>query len=78
MSVPQYFRELARRCLGLSKTALEPEVVEQMQVWAVELADEADQAERRESQPRTAHRKWRGRVADTMRHKSAGRPRVLD
>jgi len=45
----------------LSKTAVEPEVIEQMQVWAVDLADEADQAERRDRQTRTAHPRRRGR-----------------
>ena len=48
MRVPDYFRQLARRCLRLSKTVVEPELVEQMRVWAVDLADEADQEERRE------------------------------
>jgi hypothetical protein len=56
MLVPAYLRKLARRCLGLSKTAVEPEVVEQMRVWAVDLADEADRAERREGRTRVAHR----------------------
>jgi len=31
-----------------SKTAVEPEVIEQLRVWAVDLAEEADQAERPE------------------------------
>jgi hypothetical protein len=29
------------------KTAIEPEVIEQLRVWVVELADEADEMERR-------------------------------
>jgi hypothetical protein len=62
MGVPEYFRNLARRCLGLSRTAVEPDVIEQMQVWAVELADEADQAERRDAQVRTVRGKWRGQL----------------
>jgi hypothetical protein len=41
-------REQARRCRALSKTAVEPEVIEQLRVWAVDLAEEADQAERPE------------------------------
>ena len=41
-------REQARRCRVLSKTAVEPEVIEQLRVWAVDLAEEADQAERRD------------------------------
>jgi hypothetical protein len=30
----------------LAKTAIEPEVIEQLRVWSVELADEADAAAR--------------------------------
>jgi hypothetical protein len=48
ISVPDHFRKLARRCRGLSKIAVEPELIEQMRLWAVDLADEADRAERRE------------------------------
>jgi hypothetical protein len=60
MPIPNYLRKLARRCLGLSKTAVEPEVIEQMQVWAVDLADEADQAERRECRKLMTRRERRG------------------
>jgi hypothetical protein len=59
MRVPNYFRKLARRCLVLSKTAVEPEVIEQMRVWAVDFADEA---ERRDHRARMAHRERRGRA----------------
>src|SRR5215475_11503101 len=45
MHDPGSLREQARRCRALSKTAVEPEVIEQLRVWAVELAEEADQAE---------------------------------
>ena len=45
MHDPNSLREQARRCRALSKTAVEPEVIEQLRVWAVELAEEADQAE---------------------------------
>lgn len=45
MHDPNSLREQARRCRALSKTAMEPEVIEQLRVWAVELAAEADQAE---------------------------------
>jgi hypothetical protein len=48
MHDPSSLREQARRCRALSKTAVEPEVIEQLRVWAVDLADEADQAERQE------------------------------
>ena len=45
---PNFLREQARRCRLLSKTAVEPEVIEQFRVWAVDLAEEADQADRRD------------------------------
>ena len=45
MHDPNSLREQARRCRALSKTAVEPEVIEQLKVWSVELAEEADQAE---------------------------------
>jgi hypothetical protein len=48
MHDPNSLREQACRCRALSKTAVEPEVIEQLRVWAVDLAEEADQAERRE------------------------------
>ena len=48
MHDPNFLREQARRCRVLSKTAVEPEVIEQLRVWAVDLAEEADQAERPE------------------------------
>ena len=47
MNDPSSLREQARRCRALSKTAVEPAVIEQLRVWAVELAEEADQAELR-------------------------------
>jgi hypothetical protein len=61
MPLPNHFRKLARRCLVLSKTVAEPELIEQMRVWAVDVADEADQAERRHPQGRMVHRA-RGRA----------------
>ena len=76
MRLPDYFRQLARRCLGLTKTAVEPEIIEQMQVWAVDLADEADQAEHRERQLGTVHRKRRGRAAETTDHGPRRRSRL--
>jgi len=42
-----YFRELERRCCDLAKVATEAEVKEQLRLWAVEFADQADEAERR-------------------------------
>jgi hypothetical protein len=41
------FRELTRRCCALAKVATKPEVKEQLRLWAVEFANEADEAERR-------------------------------
>src|SRR4029077_1294732 len=34
-------------CRALSRTADDPELVDQMRIWAVDFADEADEAERR-------------------------------
>ena len=45
MHDPKSLREQARRCRALSKTAVEPEMIEQLRVWAMELAEEAEQAE---------------------------------
>ena len=46
MRDPENLREQARRCRTLAKTAIEPGVIEQLRVWSIELADEADAAER--------------------------------
>ena len=46
MRDPQDLRKQARQCRTLAKTAIEPGVIEQLRVWSVELADEADAAER--------------------------------
>ena len=43
----RYFREQARRCRDLLMTAIEPGLIEQLRLWSVELADEADSVERR-------------------------------
>ncbi len=45
MNDPTSLREQAKRCRTLSKIITEPEAIEQLRVWAVELAEEADQAE---------------------------------
>jgi hypothetical protein len=47
MKYAEDFRKLARRCCVLSKTAVDPELVDQMRLWAVDFADEADEVERR-------------------------------
>jgi len=41
-----YLREQAKRCRALAKTAVEPDIIEQLRLWSVELADEADAVER--------------------------------
>jgi hypothetical protein len=41
----QSLRERAKRCRTLSRIMTEPEVIEQLRVWAVELAEEADKVE---------------------------------
>jgi hypothetical protein len=47
MKYAEYFRKLARRCRVLSKTAGDAELVDQMRIWTVDFADEADKMERR-------------------------------
>jgi hypothetical protein len=61
MREPNNLREQARRCRVLAKTAIEPEVIEQLRVWSVELADEADAAERRAAEKI----RWRGMGTST-------------
>jgi hypothetical protein len=34
-----YFSNLARRCRDLGKTAIEPAAIEQLRIWAAELAE---------------------------------------
>ena len=43
----RYFREQARRCRDLLRAAIEPGLIEQLRLWSVELADEADEIVRR-------------------------------
>jgi hypothetical protein len=50
MHDPSSLREQARRCRALAKTAVEPEVIEQLRVWAVELVEDADELEWRAAQ----------------------------
>jgi hypothetical protein len=40
MRDPNHLRDQARKCRTLAKTAIEPEVIEQLRLWSVELADE--------------------------------------
>jgi hypothetical protein len=46
MTNPSHLREQARKCRVLAKTAIDPELIEQLRIWSVELADEADPVER--------------------------------
>ena len=46
MHDPQGVRNFARECRERAKTAIEPDVIDQLRLWAVELADEADDIER--------------------------------
>lgn len=46
MHDPHELRSLARTCRNLAKSALEPEIIHQLRLWAVELADDADEIER--------------------------------
>jgi hypothetical protein len=45
MNDPTSLREQAKRCRTLSKITTELEIIEQLRVWAVEMAEEADQVE---------------------------------
>jgi hypothetical protein len=47
-------RELARRCRYLEKTGIEPEIIEQLRIWATELAEIAEDSESRAVQPEMA------------------------
>ena len=46
MQDPQGFRDLAKKCRERQKAAMEPDVIDQLRLWAVELADRADEVER--------------------------------
>ena len=41
-----HLREQARKCRVLSKTAIDDELIEQLRIWSVEPAGEADTVER--------------------------------
>ena len=40
-----YLWNLARRCRDLGKMAIEPEIIEQLTIWATELAEIAENSE---------------------------------
>ena len=46
-----YFRQLARRCRALAQITSQTEVMYQLQVWAIELDRDADEAEGRADEP---------------------------
>lgn len=52
MQDPQALRDLAERCRKRAKISLEREVIEQLYLWASELADAADEIERSAVQQR--------------------------
>jgi hypothetical protein len=47
MQHPNHLRKHTRKCRTLAKTVIEPELIEQLRVWSIELADQADSVERR-------------------------------
>jgi hypothetical protein len=51
MKDESYLLKLARRCRDLEKTAIAPEVIEQLRIWATELAGMAEDSEFRAVQP---------------------------
>jgi hypothetical protein len=55
MQDANHLREQAQRCRALSKRAIEPDLIEQLRVWSVELADEADTVERRAAESKDHH-----------------------
>ena len=46
MQDSKFLRDQARRCRALMRSTVEPDVIEQLHVWAVELAEEADEVGR--------------------------------
>ena len=42
MNDDNHLLSLARRCLDLEKIAIEPEVIEQLRIWATELAEDLE------------------------------------
>jgi hypothetical protein len=54
MKDASYLLKLARRCRDLEKTAIGSEVIEQLRVWATELAEIAENSEPRAVQPEMA------------------------
>jgi hypothetical protein len=46
MRDPQEFRALARKCREHARSSIDPDVLDQLRLWAAELADVADEIER--------------------------------
>jgi hypothetical protein len=46
---PRDARDVAIECRARVKTAIEPDVIDQLRLWAVELADDADRRSERET-----------------------------
>jgi hypothetical protein len=47
MHEPNHLWKLAKRCRDLEKIEIEPEVIEQLRIWATELAEIAENLESR-------------------------------
>lgn len=70
----QQLRSLARRCGEKAKTAIEAADIAQFRLWAIELADTADEIERRSetaSWLRTRARRRRASVARIRGHRGS-------
>jgi hypothetical protein len=52
MGNPNLLRQHARKCRSLLKTTDDPNIAEQLRVWAIELVDEAETVERRAPRPK--------------------------
>jgi hypothetical protein len=55
MQDANHLRAQAQRCRALSKRVLQADLIEQLRVWSVELADEADTVERRAAESKDHH-----------------------
>ena len=67
-----YLLKLAGRCQDLEKTAIAPEVVKQLRIWATELAGMAEDSESRPSLRYPCRRLGRARVGIRPRLRSGG------
>ena len=67
MHDPQDLRGLARKCRMMAKPSLQPGVNEQLWLWAAELADYADEIERRSEGSQSCPAPLRRRGSDDRR-----------